>query len=93
MFLQKINGIKRPWKMLVMQMVYIFLPVGFFGGIGWFIDIFRDSKPLFLLIGIGLAFFITNTLFYFQFRTLSSEMGKISSENLKKKENISDQSH
>lgn len=84
---------KRPWKIGMMQMVYIFLPIGFFGGIGWFIDTLGGSEPLFLLIGIGLAFFITNILFYFQFRRLSSEMEKISSESVKEKENISDQNH
>ena len=79
--------------MFIIQMAYIFLPISFFGGIGWFADTLGGSEPLFLLIGIGIAFFATNILFYFQFRTLSFEMDKISLEGIKKKEKNSDQNY
>lgn len=93
MFLQKTNVKEILWKTITIQMVFIFIPLIFFGAIGWFIDTLRNSGHTFLWIGIGVAFFVTHVFLYFQFRKFSFEIKKFSSRKDQKKENISDKNY
>lgn len=63
----------------------VFGPLVIFLGIGYFLDKHFQTKPIFLLIGLAVAFIITNVLLFRKSRSVSFEVLKEKKEN--KKEN------
>jgi F0F1-type ATP synthase assembly protein I len=54
----------------------IFGPLLLFGVLGFFLDKFFDTKPIFLLIGLLIAFIITNILIFRRTSELSKKFDK-----------------
>ena len=54
----------------------IFGPLVFFGTVGYVLDKLTGRKPLFLLLGILLAFVVTNILIFKKVRILSDKFEK-----------------
>lgn len=62
-------------------------PIVVFGGIGWLIDRQFGTKPLWMLIFIGIAFVVTNSLLFFKVRKMTGLMEKIGEKAKEKKDN------
>ncbi|MDH4330515.1 MAG: AtpZ/AtpI family protein [Candidatus Moranbacteria bacterium] len=87
---------KKNFKELVKGMaVYtsasILGPILLFGGTGWFIDKQCGTKPLWMLIFIGIAFVVTNILLFSKVKKMIGMMEKIGKEAEEKKEEKSTQ--
>lgn len=77
MFFKNITTVyKRSWKDIARDMFAVFVPLIVFGGTGWIIDGMRGRAPVFLLLGVGIAFIVTNIFIFFRFRKLSSQMNE-----------------
>jgi|GEM_PF-5751357 len=73
MFRKEKDILQRTKKAILIDMLAIFIPLVFLGGLGWFVDTLRGSKPVFLFLGIGIAFIMTNIFIFFRFQRLSSQ--------------------
>lgn len=51
-------------------------PLIFFGLLGCFIDLYLDKKPIFLIIGVIMAFFTTNILIFKKVNKLSKKLNE-----------------
>lgn len=61
-------------------------PLIVFGGVGMILDNLLGKQSLYLIIGIAIAFFITNIMLFRKMRKLSADMANYSKEISEKKE-------
>ncbi len=80
LFEKKINLRDLALGMMAYTGTSIIGPLLFFGLIGFFIDKFFNTKPLFLIIGIIIAFIFTNILIFKKVNKLNKSFNKIQQE-------------
>ncbi|MFC1644735.1 AtpZ/AtpI family protein [Patescibacteria group bacterium] len=61
-------------------------PILVFGSIGWMLDRRFETKPLWLLIFIGIAFIVTNVMLFKQVRKMTGMIDDLGAEGEDKKD-------
>lgn len=59
----------------------IFGPLVIFGGVGFYLNKHLEGGRVFLFVGIGIAFIITNILQFFKVKKLLKKMNEETNEN------------
>ena len=72
-FLKNIDNTKNlAISMAIYSSASIFGPLVFIGGLGYFMDRYFNTKPIAMIVGVFIAFIVTNTLLYKKSMALSS---------------------
>ena len=58
----------------------LFGPMIFFGGIGWWLDSYFETRLIFVLIGVGIAFIVSNILLFMKAIKMSKKMKEYAEE-------------
>lgn len=74
------------WGMALYTGSSVFGPLIIFGFLGYLVDSFFDTKPIFLIAGVLLAFVVTNILIFRKLSKLNKEIEKEIEEEKKKKD-------
>ncbi len=80
LFTKNINIKQLAYGMMAYTASSVFGPLLIFGGLGYLVDYFFDTKPIFIIIGVIVAFAVTNILIYKKINRLSKKLNKVSPE-------------
>jgi F0F1-type ATP synthase assembly protein I len=72
------------WGMATYTSGSIFGPLVLFGGLGYFIDKYFSTKPVFILVGVLIAFIFSNILIFKKLIKLNRELERQIEEDKKK---------